>query len=105
MLHLLMKPQSIDVVEAEDGVAAVEAFKGFSEPVIGMSRLLPYCSKKALKVSDTVLLDINMPKMDGYQAATEMRAMEKKTADRGKATIIAVTALASEAERRRGMIE
>jgi CheY-like chemotaxis protein len=52
-----------------------------------------------------VLLDINMPRMDGYQACTEMRAIEKEMQSRGKSQIIAVTALASEAEKRRGLVE
>lgn len=51
-----------------------------------------------------VLLDINMPKMDGYQAATEMRAIEKQ-AGRTRSHIIAVTALASDDEKQRGLVE
>lgn len=60
----------------------------------------------------SVLLDINMPVMDGYQAATEMRAIEKARAAANKSgkpqrasIIIAVTALASEDEKRRGLVE
>jgi CheY-like chemotaxis protein len=56
-------------------------------------------------MAHVVLLDINMPRMDGYQACIEMRAIEKSMGARGKSQIIAVTALASEAERRRGLME
>jgi CheY-like chemotaxis protein len=47
-----------------------------------------------------------MPKMDGYQAATEMRAIEKANSRDGRpSVIIAVTALASEDEKRKGLVE
>jgi len=52
-----------------------------------------------------VLLDINMPKMDGYQACLEMRAIEKAMARQGSSQIIAVTALGGEAEKHRGIVE
>jgi CheY-like chemotaxis protein len=52
-----------------------------------------------------VLLDINMPKMDGYQACIEMRAIEKAQDGKGASQIIAVTALGGEAEKRRGLVE
>ena len=45
-----------------------------------------------------------MPKMDGYQACTEMRAIEKQTG-RPRSHIIAVTALASDDEKQRGLVE
>ena len=51
-----------------------------------------------------MLLDINMPKMDGYQASTEMRTIEKQTG-RNRSHIIAVTALASDDEKQRGLVE
>ena len=51
-----------------------------------------------------VLLDINMPKMDGYAASVEMRAIERECS-RAESHIIAVTALASEAEKHRGLVE
>jgi len=78
--------QPIEVCEAEDGHAAVEQFKQFTSPVI-------------------VLLDINMPKMDGYQACTEMRAIEKALGRDRPSQIIAVTALGGEADRHRGLVE
>lgn len=45
------------------------------------------------------------PKMDGYQACVEMRALEKEVAARGRSYIMAVTALAGDAEKRRGLVE
>lgn len=52
-----------------------------------------------------VLLDINMPKMDGYRACTEMRAIEKALGRNRPSQIIAVTALGGEADRHRGLVE
>ena len=94
--------QACRFVEAVDGVDAVEKFIAF----------LP----------DLVLLDINMPRKDGFAAASEMRAFESKlvrspardaddrsrrpfSAQRGRAYIIAVTAMSSEANKRRGLVE
>jgi CheY-like chemotaxis protein len=111
----------LQIIEAEDGVDAVERFREFGAPAI-------------------VLLDINMPRMDGYAAAIEMRMIEKrrvaaaaeaaataavKTAPSTIGTlaispspsspgymtpmcrskIIAVTALSGEDERHRGLVE
>lgn len=89
----------LEILEAEDGLEAVSRFREFTLPVI-------------------VLLDINMPRMDGYAAAQEMRLIEKRRAaalsgspDDGtvspmaRSKIIAVTALAGEDERRRGLVE
>lgn len=52
-----------------------------------------------------VLLDLNMPKMDGYQACIELRSIERHESDRPRSKIIAVTALSSEEEKRRGLVE
>lgn len=91
----------LEIVEAGDGEHAVELFRGFDAPAI-------------------VLLDINMPRMDGYTAAVEMRLIEKrKRGDNGemddrnggyntpmdRSQIFAVTALAGEDEKRRGLVE
>jgi CheY-like chemotaxis protein len=91
----------LDVYEAEDGIDAVERFREFSAPVI-------------------VLLDINMPRMDGYSAAVEMRIIEKERAAEAsgmdaaaaacatpmrRSKIIAVTALSGDDERHRGLVE
>jgi CheY-like chemotaxis protein len=43
--------------------------------------------------------------MDGYQASSEMRAIERHEPSRQKAEIIAVTALSGEEEKRHGLVE
>lgn len=99
----------LDIIEAGDGQDAVDLFRNFDAPAI-------------------VLLDINMPRMDGYAAAVEMRLIEKRkrgeageTGDgvgpyatyscsgystpMNRSKIFAVTALAGEDEKRRGLVE
>ena len=56
------------LIEAIDGAVAVEAFKNESP--------------------DLILMDVQMPNMNGYEAATEIRAIEKNS----RTPIIAVTA-------------
>lgn len=73
----------MEIVEAADGVEAVERFSSMTGSIV-------------------CLLDINMPRKDGFQACEEMRALEKDIPDRVKAEIIAVTALSAEAEKERG---
>ncbi|ORX40020.1 hypothetical protein BD324DRAFT_615975 [Kockovaella imperatae] len=85
LVKLLSSKTPIEVVEAADGQEAVDLFREFDGPAI-------------------VLLDINMPKMDGFQASFEMREIERKT-KRRKSQIIAVTALAGEAEKHKGLVE
>lgn len=101
--------QACHYAEAVDGDDAVRQFLSF----------LP----------DLVLLDINMPGKDGFEASAEMRAIEAERARSGqhssatgdgggsspprahagigmkRAKIIAVTALSAEGAKRRGMIE
>ncbi|RXK36776.1 hypothetical protein M231_05937 [Tremella mesenterica] len=86
LVKILSTKLAIEVVEAEDGLAALELFKTFTSPSI-------------------ILMDINMPKMDGYTAALEMRLLEKSSPSRGRSKIIAVTALASDAEKKHGLVE
>ncbi|BEI96246.1 hypothetical protein CcaverHIS631_0111950 [Cutaneotrichosporon cavernicola] len=90
----------LDLRESEDGADALEQFKELTveRPLI-------------------VLLDINMPKMDGFTAASEMRLTEKRlnggAAANGtrsptpavRSKIFAITALAGEDEKRRGLVE
>ncbi|WVW84762.1 hypothetical protein I302_106797 [Kwoniella bestiolae CBS 10118] len=75
-----------DILEAEDGQEAIDIFKTVSGPLI-------------------VLLDINMPRKDGYQTSIEMRMIEKDNPDRQRAQIVAVTALASADEKKKGLVE
>ncbi|KAL7423038.1 hypothetical protein Q5752_002337 [Cryptotrichosporon argae] len=116
LVKILSSKLPIEVCEAEDGQAAVDLFKDFTSPAI-------------------VLLDINMPRMDGYAAASAMRMIEKARhaehaaraiggngavngSDIGinghdaagapapaRSRIIAVTALGGESDKRRGLVE
>ncbi|WWC88463.1 uncharacterized protein L201_003374 [Kwoniella dendrophila CBS 6074] len=86
LVKILSTKLPIEVFEAEDGDVAVDVFKGLSGPII-------------------VLLDINMPRKDGYQTCIEMRSIENERATRQKSQIIAVTALASDGEKKRGLVE
>lgn len=52
-----------------------------------------------------MLLDINMPGKDGFQASTEMRKIEVERGAQKRARIVAVTALSAEGDKRRGMLE
>jgi CheY-like chemotaxis protein len=56
----------------------------------------------ALTHSHAVLLDINMPRKDGFEACAEMREIEKNDPNRPRAQIIAVTALSADEEKRHG---
>ena len=81
----VLTPQACHYAEAVDGNDAVHQFTLFSP--------------------DVVLLDINMPGKDGFQAATEMRRLELERGVKTRARIVAVTALSSEGDKRRGLIE
>ncbi len=50
---------------------------------------------------DVILMDIQMPKMDGYEAARQIRALEDKT--KAALPIVAVTANAFEEDRRQAL--
>ncbi len=82
---LKVDPQGTRYAEAVDGFDAVEKFLAFSP--------------------DLVLLDINMPRKDGFEAAAEMRQLERDHRRTRRARIIAVTAMSSEKQKRRGLIE
>lgn len=77
--------QACHYAEAVDGEDAVRQFLAFDP--------------------DLVLLDINMPVKDGFQASTEMREIESRRGGARRAKIIAVTALSQEHSKRKGMIE
>ena len=72
----------MDIVEAADGVEAVERFSDIHQPAIA-------------------LLDINMPRKDGFQACKDMRDIEKAEG-RSRSEIIAVTALSADEEKKKG---
>lgn len=77
-------------VTAADGELAVKAFCSAHEA----SRLLP--DPQRVGLPNVVLMDINMPVMDGYEATQRIRHYEKKH-DLPPSMIIAITALYSEA--------
>lgn len=81
ILTRVLSQCKIPFTMAADGVEAVDLYKK-TQPSI-------------------VLLDINMPRMDGYEAAKEMR----KCRQRQRAKIIAITALSDESSRRKGLQE
>lgn len=107
ILVTMLKRVSCDYAEARDGIEAVESFETFSPHLI--------------------LLDINMPRKDGFQAASEIRDIERRlsqpklsrttshqsgksekqgaTGMKSKCRILAVTAMSSERHRRKGMVE
>lgn len=71
-----LKLMDCEVDTAEDGVEAVNAFKANGY--------------------DLILMDIQMPKMDGYQATQEIRKLEEEGQ---RVPIVAVTANAMEGDR------
>ena len=66
-------------VEAADGIAAVEAVRDAGPGAFA-----------------AVLMDVHMPRMDGYDAARALRELE---GDRSRVPILALTATAAESER------
>ena len=71
LVHAYFKKTPYIIDEAEDGAAAVEKFR--------------------TGIYDLVLMDVEMPIMDGYSATRAIRAMEKETG-RQRVPIIALTA-------------
>jgi CheY-like chemotaxis protein len=69
----MIEDTGADIIEANDGVAAVEAFKNSAEGEI-----------------DLILMDVQMPIMDGYEATGAIRALPRP--DAATVPIIALTA-------------
>lgn len=94
LLTMYAKKQGYPYISATDGQMAVDAYQKAHED----SRLPDNRSAAAYdsRVPDIILMDINMPIMDGYEATQHIRTYEKKHS-LPAATIIALTALGSEA--------
>jgi signal transduction histidine kinase/ActR/RegA family two-component response regulator len=73
IVKAMLKVTGIDVDEAEDGV---EALKKFEDSPSGLY--------------DIILMDVQMPNMDGYQASTAIRGLDRE--DAKKVPIVALTA-------------
>ncbi|KAK4686457.1 hypothetical protein P7C73_g3663, partial [Tremellales sp. Uapishka_1] len=84
ILTTMLRRTASKFAEAVDGFDAVSKFLSFAP--------------------NLVLLDINMPRKDGFEAAAEMREIER-IHKRSRAKIIAVTALSGEGQKRKGMLE
>lgn len=84
ILVTMLKRTACQYAEAIDGYDAVLRFTAFCP--------------------DLVLLDINMPRKDGFAAAVEMRQIERKER-RKRCRIVAVTAMSSESQRIKGVVE
>lgn len=94
LLTMYAKKQGYPYISATDGQLAVDAYEKAHE-----DSNLPHGDNLATAVSQIptiILMDINMPIMDGYEATQHIRTYEKKHS-LAPATIIALTALGSEA--------
>lgn len=94
LLTMYAKKQGYRYISAADGQMAVDAYQKAHEDLH-----LPHGKSPAVydsRIPDIILMDINMPIMDGYEATQHIRTYEKKHS-LPAATIVALTALGSEA--------
>ena len=94
LLTMYAKKQGYQYISAADGQMAVDAYQKAHE-----DSNLPHGKGPAAsdsRIPDIILMDINMPIMDGYEATQHIRTYEKKHS-LPAATIVALTALGSEA--------
>ena len=71
IINAFFKKLGVELDEAKNGLEAVEKFKENDY--------------------DLILMDIQMPIMDGFEAVELMRRMEKEDSDRKRTKIVAVT--------------
>jgi signal transduction histidine kinase/CheY-like chemotaxis protein/GAF domain-containing protein len=82
---------------AHDGQLAVDAFENAHRNLgLQKSPKEPTTSTVGIGIPNVILMDINMPVMDGYEAVQRIRSYERKNHIKAS-RIIAVTALQSEA--------
>lgn len=94
LLTMYAKKQGYPYISATDGQMAVDAYQKAHEDSHLPHGKSPTASDS--RIPDIILMDINMPVMDGYEATQHIRTYEKKHSLQA-ATIIALTALGSEA--------
>jgi signal transduction histidine kinase/CheY-like chemotaxis protein/HPt (histidine-containing phosphotransfer) domain-containing protein len=90
LLETMLVNVGIDAMIAGDGEEAIECFRR-------------HCKDPRETPLDAILLDCQMPGMDGYTAAATIRRMETEHGMRQRVPIIAVTANAFDADRERAL--
>lgn len=101
------KKRNIPYITAVDGQQAVEAYQNayrrsrgrrpsipFSQPATPLTASVPESNTAMLTVPEIILMDINTPVMDGYEATRRIRAYEEKHRLQS-AKVVALTALGS----------
>ncbi len=81
LMTILLKDLGFDLEIASDGVEAIELYKN--------------------KSFDLILMDINMPRCDGIEAAKTIRRMEEENDEHSPIPIIALTAKAMKGDRQK----
>ena len=90
LLETMLVNVGIDALIAGDGEEAIECFRR-------------HCNDPQRTPLNAILLDCQMPGMDGYTAAATIRRMETEYGKRERIPIIAVTANAFDADRERAL--